>query len=360
MTATRTVLVARLDSAGDVLLTGPAIRAVAASGCRVVALCGHRGVEAARLLPGINDPDDLIEWTAPWIDPEPRPVSSRHTGRLVEQIARRRVDEAVLFTSFHQSALPLALLLRLAGVRRISAISEDFPGSLLDVRHHVEDAIPEPERALSLAHAAGFELPAGDDGRLRLRPDLPALPVGLPIQLAARSRYVVVHPGTSVLARAWPADHHARLVPLLAEAGWLPVVTGTAAEAELVHAVAGKVGAPLAGRLSFGELAALIRDAAAIVVGNTGPAHLAAAAGTPVVSLFAPTVPASAWQPYRVPHIVLGDQAAPCRGSRARSCPILGHPCLSGVSPEQVAAAVSRLVAITSRPIARPACAVPA
>jgi ADP-heptose:LPS heptosyltransferase len=337
------VLVARLDSVGDVLLTGPAIRAVAASGRRIVALCGHRGIDAARLLPGV---DELIGWTAPWIDPEPRPVSSRHTDWLVEQVARRRVDEAVVFTSFHQSALPLALLLRLAGVQRISAISQDFPGSLLDVRHQVEAAIPEAERALSLARAAGFALPAGDDGRLRLRPDLPDPSAVLPGQ----TPYVVVHPGTSVPARAWPAGHFARLVPLLAQAGWLPVVTGTAAEAELVREVAGPVGVDLAGRLSLAELAALIGGAAAIVVANTGPAHLAAAVGTPVVSLFAPTVPVSAWQPYRVPHIVLGDQAAPCRGSRARVCPLAGHPCLSGVSSAEVLAAVESLVAITHRP----------
>src|SRR5690606_19907987 len=64
----RCVLVARPDSAGDVLLTGPAIRAVAASAERVVMLCGPRGRAAAELLPGV---DQLIEWRLPWIDPEP-------------------------------------------------------------------------------------------------------------------------------------------------------------------------------------------------------------------------------------------------------------------------------------------------
>ena len=80
-------------------------------------------------------------------------------------------------------------------------------------------------------------------------------------------------------------------------------------------------------------------------VGNTGPAHLAAAVGTPVVSLFAPVVPAARWQPWGVPMILLGDQDAACRGSRSRLCPTPGHPCLSTVSPRLVAAAVRGLTA---------------
>jgi len=80
------------------------------------------------------------------------------------------------------------------------------------------------------------------------------------------------------------------------------------------------------------------------IAGNTGPAHLAAAVGTPVVSLFAPTVPASRWAPYGVPHVLLGDPEAPCAGSRARVCPVAGHPCLSSVTPGEVVRAVIRLV----------------
>jgi ADP-heptose:LPS heptosyltransferase len=67
--------------------------------------------------------------------------------------------------------------------------------------------------------------------------------------------------------------------------------------------------------------------------------------GTPVVSLFAPVVPAARWRPYRVPHVLLGDQYAPCRDSRARSCPVPGHPCLARITPEQVLSAVRALVA---------------
>jgi ADP-heptose:LPS heptosyltransferase len=80
-----------------------------------------------------------------------------------------------------------------------------------------------------------------------------------------------------------------------------------------------------------------------VVVGNTGPAHLAAAVGTPVVSLFSPVVPAVRWRPWGVAHELLGDQGAACAGSRARVCPVAGHPCLDGVSVGEVVAAVDRL-----------------
>jgi ADP-heptose:LPS heptosyltransferase len=80
-----------------------------------------------------------------------------------------------------------------------------------------------------------------------------------------------------------------------------------------------------------------------VVVGNTGPAHLAAAVGTPVVSLFAPTVPYGEWGPYRVPAVRLGRSEAPCRGTRATVCPVPGHPCLSRVDPWEVVDAVAML-----------------
>ncbi|UNX56515.1 glycosyltransferase family 9 protein [Georgenia sp. TF02-10] len=92
------------------------------------------------------------------------------------------------------------------------------------------------------------------------------------------------------------------------------------------------------------ELAAVLAGADAVVVGNTGPAHLAAAVGTPVVSLFSPVVPAERWAPWGVPTVLLGDQDAACRGSRARECPVPGHPCLTSVTPAEVVAAVRSLV----------------
>lgn len=334
------VLVARLDSLGDVLLAGPAIRAVAAGADTVTLLCGDRGSAAGRLLPGV---DDLIVWTAPWIDPEPDPVSTGHIDALVAALLSRHLDEAVILTSFHQSPLPLAMLLRLGGVGRITAVSEDYPGSLLDVRHHVPDHLHEVHRALSTAAAAGFVLPSADDGRLRLAAPALALPQQVP-----SGPYVVVHPGASVSARSWPAHRAADAVSALAAAGHQVVVTGAPHEAALTAQVAGPYGIDLGGRTPLPELAAVLAGAEVVVVPNTGPAHLAAAVGTPVVSMFAPTVPSVRWAPYGVPVILLGDQEAPCRGTRARTCPVPGHPCLSEVTAEQVLDAVALLAGVAA------------
>ncbi|GAA2207820.1 glycosyltransferase family 9 protein [Nonomuraea monospora] len=337
------VLVARLDDAGDVLLAGPAVRAISAKAREVVFLAGPNGRAAAELLPGV---DRVITWRAPWIDHTPPPVTADGVAELVEQAAD--IDEAVLLTSFHQSALPLALLLRLAGVRRITAISNDYPGSLLDVRHRVDESVdvPEAERMLAVAEAAGFTLPEGDDGKLAVQHPLPDIGkftghcVGVG-GVADKGAYVVVHPGTSAPARTWPADRHRQTVRELADDGHQVVVTGT--ERDLTAYVASDVALDLGGVTTFAELAAVIERAGVLVAGNTGPAHLAAAVGTPVVSLFAPVVPAVRWAPYGVPAVLLGDQEAPCRDSRARVCPVPGHPCLSQVTSEQVVKAVREL-----------------
>jgi len=336
------VLVVRLDNDGDVLLAGPAVRAVAAGASRLTLLCGPRGRAAAELLPGV---DEVIVHRAAWIDPEPDPVDPGAILALVRDLAAREIDEAVVLTSFHQSALPTALLLRLAGVPLVAAASEDYAGSLLDVRHRIEDEVHEVERSLSLVATLGYRLPDGDDGRLAVKEPEAREP-------ARGDPYVVVHPGASVPARTWPAEKHAGLVDALVRKGRRVVVTGAAGEAGLTALVAGPTRpevVDLGARTSLPELAAVLREADAVVVGNTGPAHLAAAVGTPVVSLYAPTVPAVRWRPWRVPHVLLGDQDAACAASRARVCPVPGHPCLSGVSIEDVLAAVETVSASRAR-----------
>lgn len=333
------VLVARLDSLGDVLLAGPAVRAVAER-ADVVMLCGPRGEPAARLLPGVSE---VVVWDAPWIsDPAPA-VDEDHLGALVSRVRAARVAEAVILTSFHQSPLPLAMLLRVAGISRISGASVDYPGSLLDVRlrpgEDLPEDIPEPERALAIAEAAGF--PGPDDGRLRVGP-LPDVS-----ELTGHDPYVVLHPGAAVPARQWPVEGFARAARLLAAQGRRILLTGGPDERALTGFIARAepTAVDLAGGCTLPQLAGVLAGASAVVVGNTGPAHLAAAVGTPIVSLFSPVVPAVRWRPYGVPHRLLGDQNAPCRGTRARICPVPGHPCLAGVSAESVVEAVLELEA---------------
>jgi ADP-heptose:LPS heptosyltransferase len=87
-------------------------------------------------------------------------------------------------------------------------------------------------------------------------------------------------------------------------------------------------------------LATVLAGADSVVVGNTGPAHLAAAVGTPVVEVFAPTVPADRWRPWGVPSVLLGQQSIGCAGCRSRSCPLPEQPCIADIGPEDVLTAL--------------------
>jgi ADP-heptose:LPS heptosyltransferase len=328
---------------GDVLLAGPAIRAVATR-ARVTLLCGPAGAAAAARLPGVTH---RIVQPLPWIAAEPERVDLQQVSTLVESLRESRFDEAIVLTSFHQSALPTALLLRMAGVPRIGAISEDYPGSLLDVRHHVDDDIHEVKRNLSLANAMGYHLACNDDDRLRISAS-PRVESPMP--------YVAVHPGASVPARTLAPAAWSDVVESLAQAGRRVIVTAGDAEAALARAVvrtAAATTASLRVTSDFDDLVAAVQGAGALVTGNTGPAHLAAALGTPVVSCFAPTVPARRWHPWRIPFALLGDQGVVCAGCRARSCPREEQECLAAVRSADVVDAVDALVdRVAAEPIA--------
>lgn len=328
------ILYVRQDNNGDVILQGPALRAVARFAEHVTLVCGPRGAAAAALLPGV---DSTIVSEAAWIDADPKPPSPAETERFVRAVEGGRYDVAIVSTSFHQSPLPMALLLRLAGVPRIGAISVDYPGSLLDVRHHVDDDIHEVERALSLVRAMGFPCEDGDRG-LALR----GLPEATPYD--ARGA-VIVHPGATVPARAWAPHRNAELVAHLHARGTRTIVTGSRDEIALTHRVASAAPSAIdaGGRTTFAEFAAMLRDADVVISGNTAAAHVAAAVGTPVVSIFAPTIPAARFRPWGVAHALLGDQQIACRGCRARTCPVADQPCTTTVTARDVLDAIEAL-----------------
>jgi ADP-heptose:LPS heptosyltransferase len=335
-------LVARLDSLGDVLLAGPAVAAVAAGSSHVTLLVSPEGEAAARLLPGV---DEVLVWACPWTGYQPPRYDAGSVDGLVRRLRDGRHDVALVLTSDHQSPLPLALLLRQAAVPRIVASSHDYPGSLLDLRHPAGGP-HEVQRNLSLAAAAGFAVPADGAARLAVLRPLPELPTE--VERLRGNGYVVVHPAASVPARSISPARAAGIAAALAAAGHDVVVTGRGPEeCGPLPSVTGPDGAgrvvDLLGRTTLPALASVLAGARCLVSGNTGPAHLAAAVGTPVVSLFAPVVPAEAWRPWGVPTVVLGDQQVACAGTRARMCPVPGHPCVDGVSDSEVVAAVARL-----------------
>jgi ADP-heptose:LPS heptosyltransferase len=283
-------------------------------------------------LPGV---DAVVIDRLPWIDAEPEPIRPNAFAASVATLRRLAIDEAIIFTSFHQSPLPTALMLRLAGIARIGAISEEYPGALLDVRHRVAPDLHEVERALSLACAMGYDPPAS----LCL-----ALRSGFPhATFTAPAPYVVVHPGASVPARTLAPAAWRSAVRELSASGRNVVVTGSAAERRLVRHVTANTRARACVCSDLDELAGVVATADVLVSGNTGPAHLAAAVGTPVVSCFAPTVPSRQWHPWQVPHVLLGAQDISCRGCRARVCPRTSQHCLDVIRPADIVGAVAAL-----------------
>jgi ADP-heptose:LPS heptosyltransferase len=248
------------------------------------------------------------------------------------------VREALVLGSSHQSPLPLALLLRWAGVERIAAVSHEHAGSLLDVRIKGDPDLHEVERNLAVAAALGFPGPADD--RLAVAEANPTASPETPAD-------VVVHPGASAPARTLPAGRWREVVDHLADQGHRVSVTGSEEEARLTASVSGmhRGVTDLGGRTNLHGLSRVLADAGVVVTGNTGPLHLAAAVGTPVVAVFPPTVDLERWRPWRVPHVVLGDQAVPCAGCRSTTCPQPRQLCLDRVTPAAVAAAVDQLAA---------------
>jgi ADP-heptose:LPS heptosyltransferase len=130
------------------------------------------------------------------------------------------------------------------------------------------------------------------------------------------------------------------------------VLTGTPDEVPLVEGIraeAGSTTVSLAGLLDLPLLAAVIARAPLLLTNNTGPAHIAAALGTPVVDLYALTNPQHT--PWMVPARVLSHDVE-CRWCYSSVCPLGHHDCLRLVSPTSVVEAVLDLLRETSASVA--------
>jgi lipopolysaccharide heptosyltransferase II len=352
----RSLLAIRLDNLGDVLMTTPALAALKAAvpNRRVTLLASSIGAEAAAYVPSL---DGVIRYDAPWMKSTPRPGAS-FDGAMIEHLAAGRFDGAIVFTVCTQSALPAATLAYLAGIPLRLARCRENPYRLLT--HWLPEneasgfALHEVERQLALVAEAGappverrLQFAVPDDARADVEQRLDAL--GIDVD----GPWLVLHPGASAPSRRYAPEKFARAAQLLAaRRGARIVITGDAGERGLCDAIARVVpgAVSLAGRLDLPALAALIERAPLLVVNNTGPAHLAAAVGTPVVALYALTNPQHT--PWAVPHRVLSHDV-PCRNCLKSVCPEGHHDCLERVAPETVAAAAESFLRRGSRRLER-------
>lgn len=330
------VLCIRLDSLGDVLMTTPAIRAAREAAAHVTLLTSPAGAAVAKLVPEI---DEVIVFEAPWM--KAARASPAATVALIEQL-RGRFDAAVIFTVWSQNPLPAAMLVHLAGIPLCLAHCRER------AYHLVSDAVPETEPESGIRHEVRRQLDLV--AQVGWRPSSEALSLAFSAADTAAvaphvppGQWALIHPGASAPSRRYPPEMFIEAMLLLAERGWRFVVTGDAGETALAGMLAAVPGAvSLAGRLSLGELAALIARAPVVIANNSGPAHIAAAVGTPVVDLYALTNPQHT--PWQVPSRVLSHDV-PCRWCLASVCPQGHHLCLRGVAPGAVAAAALELTA---------------
>lgn len=346
----RRVLVVRPDGLGDLLMTAPAIAALRAAGPpdrHVTLLTTPSAVAVAELLPAI---DDAFGWDVPWVNSSEGSIGD--DLRLLSRLTVGRFDAAVVFTTATQSALPAATLLRLAGIPSRAAFSRENPYGILT------DWVPEPEphgparhevrRQLDLVRHLGASS-ADASALVRISDDVAARASGILARAGIRAgdRWLVVHPGASAAARRYAPGSYAAAADRLVAEGWRIVVTGTERDREVVDEMVttmvshGEV-VDLVGVLDLPTLAAVLRSAAALISNNTGPAHLAAAVGTPVVDLYALTNPQHA--PWGARHRLL-FRDVPCRNCFRSVCTEGHHLCLAGVSSDEVVEAFHEVVA---------------
>jgi len=355
----RRLLAVRVDNMGDVLMTTPALAAAAESlpGVEITLLGGPGAGALAPHLPMVGE---IIPARVPWVGGG-EGGDAADDRALIERLAAGRFDAAVIFTVCTQSALPAALLCRLAGIPLRLAHSRENPYQLLsdwapetdlvlaDVRHEVR-------RQLDLVARVGWRT-ADERLRFAVRPgDVARVDARLhsewPCDDAAP--LVVVHVGATAPSRRWPAERFGEAADTLAREQRARVVfTGSEDEASLVESARScmrSASISLAGRLSLGELAALIARADVLLANNTGPAHLAAALGTPVVDIYALTNPQHT--PWQVPSRVL-NRDVDCRGCLKSRCPRGHQACIAGITPREAVDA-ARALLMPSRPLDAP------
>lgn len=347
----RKILCIRLDALGDVLMTTPAIRALKESqhGRKITLLTSPAGARAAPLIPEV---DEVIVYEAPWMKASGLKINSNGEYRLATQLSQEGFDAAVIFTVFSQNPLPAALLAYLANIPLRLAHCRENPYQLLTDWVSEQDLSAEGglrhevRRQLDLVAAVGCQtdnislsLKVPESSRRAIRQKL--VRAGLDMD----HTWLVIHPGASAPSRRYRPDGFAMAAQGLVRDHDIQIVfTGSSSEQELVGEIVSKMEAPaisLAGQLDLAGLAALLEHSPLLISNNTGPVHVAAAVGTPVVDIYALTNPQHT--PWNVPHRLLFHDV-PCKFCYKSICPLGHHDCLRLVAPQTIAAAALELL----------------
>jgi ADP-heptose:LPS heptosyltransferase len=349
----RRLLVMRLDNIGDVVMTGPVLRALKENLPRasITLMASPGGKEAASLLPWV---DEVFAWRVLWQDLGRLSFDPAREWELIGALRRGSYDAAIILTSFKQTPHPAGYACYLAGIPlRIGESKEWGGGVLTDEAPSAPDEVHQVERNLHLIEHAGFGV---EDRSLSLH--VPEEARGTVAQLlqargvAPDAPYVLLNPWASAQARTYPTHRFAFAARLLSEeTGWPVVVSGTEADrsrsGELLDAL-GDRGVDLVGATVLSELAALVEGARLVLTNNTSTMHLLDALRTPGVVLFSGTELEEQWRPRDAPHRLLRRETW-CSPCYTFACPY-NLECLD-IQPEDVAeAGLSLLAEVGGRP----------
>ena len=340
----RRLLVIRADNIGDVVMTGPALRAIrrALPEAKLTLLASPAGAQAAPLLRWI---DDVICRRVLWQDLGRLDFDPRRERELIESLRARAFDGVLILTSFSQSPHPAALVAWLAGIPLRAGASRERGAMLTHPTPFGPFERHQAERNLALVAALGFPV---DDGALEIRvPDEAGrlAAAKLAARGLGREPYLLWNPWASAAARTYDPVLGAQAARAIAETANLRVViTAHERDAEQSARLAARVGSraiDMGGQTTVPELAALVARASLVLTSHTSVMHLADALRVPAVVPFSGTDLVSQWSPRHGPHVVLNapTDCAPCY---AFACP-RGHECLP-FTPQDVARAALALL----------------
>lgn len=349
VSAPRRILLLRLERIGDLLMTLPAIAAVRASapGADIDLVVGGWNAPIAACIPGLRRVETL---DAGWLARGKNALGFAALAARARRWRRERYDLAINFEGDIRSNA----LMWLSGAPRRAGFDMAGGGPLLtdavafDPRRHVS------ENAMRLVAVAFAGSPGTGRAELQLPDDRRRAAEQL---LAPASRngdrrpLVGIHASGGRAIKQWHAERFAEVARLLREQrGASIVLTGTPDERALVSQVAGLLGGDvidLCGRADLTTLAAVIERLDLLVTGDTGPMHLAAALGTPVVALFGPSDPAR-WGPMHGNARVLRVDlpCSPCNRIRNPPARCVGHvpECLDRLETSSVVSAALDLL----------------
>lgn len=280
------------------------------------------------------------------LDVDPHAPLRANLGRLAKDLPRLRARRYSAAIDAHGTVLSNAVV-ALARARRRLGIDRPNHFGLRPFAYLPVDtsAAPSPvDYHLSVLARLGVErFETGCD----LDPGAAATSAAASLltasEISPAERLVVVHPGTSLAVKQWPAERFASLADLLAAQVRVRVVVvaGDADRAsfEIVDGRCGRAVVRASG-LSLRELAALLQRAALVIGLDSGPLHLAAAMGAPTLGIFGPSDPGVS-TPYGSSHR-LARAALPCMPcfhgfDFHRQCPLGTRACLNDLAVEDVA-----------------------